>query len=134
MAVCEDLSIMENPTGSISIEQEPVAEQEEVAVPLIGGDMAENDIKANFNALLYLMTEQMAVQLKMMDLMIRKELVTPEEMNDEVLYVTGDQEGLTEIYNEMFTRFVGYFAALKKLHEDGRIFEAEAQTPVSEEN
>lgn len=127
---------MSDASGSINIQQNPVdepVEQEEVAIPLIGGRMDENEVKANFNALLYLMTEQMAVQLKMMDLLVRKEMVSPEEMNDSVLAVTGNQEELTTIYNEMFTRFVGYFAALKKLQEDGRIHEAEVQTPVNEE-
>lgn len=120
---------MDNVRGSINIGQEPPAAPNappENAVPLIGGDMDIEEIKANFNALLYLMTEQMAVQLKVLDLLVEKELATPEELNEQVLSVTGDQEQLSGIYNEMFSRFVGYYSSLRKLMADGKVFQADA--------
>jgi len=96
-----------------------------VAIPLIGGDLGIEEIKANFNALLYLQTEQMAILLKLLDFLVKKELATPEEMNNEILAVTGDKDQLTGIYNEMFTRFVGYYSSLRKLMADGKIMKAD---------
>lgn len=117
--------------GSINIQQEEPKitdnpeELDQVAIPLIGGDLGMEEIKANFNALLYLQTEQMAILLKLMDFMVKKELASPEEMNEEILSVTGDKEQLTGIYNEMFTRFVGYYSSLRKLMADGKIMQAD---------
>jgi hypothetical protein len=121
--------IMADATGSVTIGQkapEGSNGPDDRAIPLIGGQMDVDEIKANFNALLYLMTEQMAVQLKLMEVMVANGVVTPEDLNEKVLSVTGNQEELSGTYNEMFTRFVGYFSALKKLQEDGKIFEAGA--------
>ena len=118
--------------GSINIEQEEPKitdnpeELDQVAIPLIGGDLGMEEIKANFNALLYLQTEQMAILLKVLDFMVAKDLASPEEMNENILGVTGDKEQLTTIYNEMFTRFVGYYSSLRKLMADGKIFQADA--------
>ena len=118
--------------GSINIEQEEPKitenpeELDQVAIPLIGGDLGMEEVKANFNALLYLQTEQMAILLKVLDFLVAKDLATPKEMNDDVLSVTGDKEQLTGIYNEMFTRFVGYYSSLRKLMADGKIMQADA--------
>lgn len=125
---------MSNVGGSISITQEETAPQEDVAIPLIGGDLGMEEVKANFNALLYLQTEQMAVMLKLVDLLVRKEVATADEMNDEVLSVTADAKELTAIYNEMFARFVGYYSSLRKLMADGKIFEADAVVDVGEQD
>ncbi|KKM00838.1 hypothetical protein LCGC14_1800480 [marine sediment metagenome] len=117
--------------GSINIQQEEPKitknpkELDQVAIPLIGGDLGIEEIKANFNALLYLQTEQMAILLKLLDFLVKKELATPEEMNNEILAVTGDKDQLTGIYNEMFTRFVGYYSSLRKLMADGKIMKAD---------
>ncbi len=117
--------------GSINIQQEEPKitenpeELDQVAIPLIGGDLGIEEIKANFNALLYLQTEQMAILLKLLDFMVAKELATAEEMNNEILAVTGDKNQLTGIYNEMFTRFVGYYSSLRKLMADGKIMQAD---------
>ena len=117
--------------GSVNIKQEEPKitdnpeELDEVAIPLIGGDLGMEEIKANFNALLYLQTEQMAILLKLLDFLVKKELATPEEMNDQILAVTGDKEQLTGIYNELFTRFVGYYSSLRKLMADGKIMKAD---------
>ena len=117
--------------GSINIEQEEPKitenpeELDQVAIPLIGGDLGMEEVKANFNALLYLQTEQMAILLKLLDFLVAKELATPEEMNDQILSVTGDKEQLTGIYNEMFTRFVGYYSSLRKLMADGKVMQAD---------
>jgi hypothetical protein len=126
MALCEGIRIMADVSGSINIGQEPVDAPPADAIPLIGGDMGLDEIKANFNALLYLMTEQMAVQLKVLDLLAEKGMATPEEMNEKILSVTGSQEQLSQIYNEMFTRFVGYYSSLRQLMADGKIFQADA--------
>ncbi|KKK82309.1 hypothetical protein LCGC14_1778800 [marine sediment metagenome] len=129
--------------GSINIQQEEPKitenpkELDQVAIPLIGGDLGIEEIKANFNALLYLQTEQMAILLKLLDFMVAKELATAEEMNNEILAVTGDKNQLTGIYNEMFTRFVGYYSSLRKLMADGKIMQADVvmdTTPKGEQN
>ena len=123
---------MTNAVGSVSIEQEEpkITEDpkdlDQTAIPLIGGDLSMEEIKSNFNALLYLQTEQMAVLLKLLDLLVAKDLATPEDMNDKVLSVTGDKEQLTSIYNELFTRFVGYYSSLRKLMADGKVMQADA--------
>ena len=123
---------MTNVGGSINIQQEEPKitdnpeELDQVAIPLIGGDLGMEEVKANFNALLYLQTEQMAILLKLLDYMVSKDLATAEDMNDKILAVTGDKEQLTSIYNEMFTRFVGYYSSLRKLMADGKIFQADA--------
>lgn len=117
---------MADVSGSINIGQETASAPPPDAIPLIGGDMDIEEIKANFNALLYLMTEQMAVQLKVLDFLAEKGLATPDELNEKILSVTGDQEGLSSIYNEMFSRFVGYYSSLRKLMADGKIFQADA--------
>ncbi|MEE8114643.1 MAG: hypothetical protein V3T23_09840 [Nitrososphaerales archaeon] len=129
--------------SSINIQQEEPKitenpeELDQVAIPLIGGDLGMEEIKANFNALLYLQTEQMAILLKLLDFLAKKELATPEEMNDQILSVTGDKNQLTNIYNEMFTRFVGYYSSLRKLMADGKIMQADAVidlNPQGEQN
>lgn len=134
---------MVNTTASINIQQEEPKitenpeELDQVAIPLIGGDLGIEEIKANFNALLYLQTEQMAILLKLLDFMVAKELATAEEMNDKILAVTGDKNQLTSIYNEMFTRFVGYYSSLRKLMADGKIMQADAvvnTSPKGEQN
>jgi hypothetical protein len=136
MALCERIIIMADVSGSINIGQEPEnnappAPPEgnappEQAIPLIGGDMDIEEIKANFNALLYLTTEVMAIQLKVLDLLVEKGVAEPQELNEKVLSVTGEADQLSSIYNEMFTRFVGYYSSLRKLMEDGKIFQADA--------
>lgn len=130
---------MTNVHGSINVQQEEVKitdnpeELQEVAIPLIGGDLGMEEIKANFNALLYLQTEQMAILLKVIDHLVAKEMATPEEMNDNVLSVTGDKDQLTAIYNEMFTRFVGYYSSLRKLMADGKIMTADAVVDLDQQ-
>jgi hypothetical protein len=117
--------------GSINIQQEEPKitenpeELDQVAIPLIGGDLGMEEIKANFNALLYLQTEQMAILLKLLDFMVAKDLASAEDMNEKILSVTGDKDQLTGIYNEMFTRFVGYYSSLRKLMADGKIMQAD---------
>jgi hypothetical protein len=123
---------VEIPEAEVDMENGPVG-PEDVAIPLIGGDMGMDEVKANFNALLYLQTEQMAVLLKVIDLLVKKEIGTKEEMNDEVLGVTGDQEQLTAIYNEMFSRFVGYYSSLRRLMADGKIFQADATVDLDQQ-
>ncbi len=123
---------VEIPETEIDMENGPVG-PEDVAIPLIGGEMGMDEVKANFNALLYLQTEQMAVMLKVIDLLVKKEIGTAEEMNDEVLGVTGDQEQLTAIYNEMFSRFVGYYSSLRRLMADGKIFQADATVDLDQQ-
>lgn len=129
--------------GSVNIQQEEPKitespeELDQVAIPLIGGDLGMEEIKANFNALLYLQTEQMAILLKLLDFIVSKDLATAEEMNDQILSVTGDKEQLTGIYNEMFTRFVGYYSSLRKLMADGKIMQADVvvdTSPQGEQN
>ncbi len=118
--------------GSINIEQEEPKitdnpeELDQIAIPLIGGDLGMEEVKANFNALLYLQTEQMAILLKLLDYMVAKDLASAEDMNEKILSVTGDKDQLTGIYNEMFTRFVGYYSSLRKLMADGKIMQADA--------
>jgi hypothetical protein len=137
---------MKNVGGSINIQQEEAdlpdveidmengpTSREDVAIPLIGGDMGMDEVKANFNALLYLQTEQMAVLLKVIDLLVEKDLGTAEEMNEKILGVTGDQEQLTSIYNEMFGRFVGYYSSLRRLMADGKIFQADAAVDLDQQ-
>ena len=130
---------MTNVQGSTSIAQEAPSstanpeELDQVAIPLIGGDLGMDEIKANFNALLYLQTEQMAILLKLLDLLVKKGVATGEEMNEEVLAVTADRDGLTQIYNEMFTRFVGYYSSLRKLMVDGKIMKTDAVVDLSEQ-
>lgn len=141
--LCEGMVIMGTVGGSISIQQEEPKitdnpeELDQVAIPLIGGDLGMEEVKANFNALLYLQTEQMAVLLKLLDLLVRNGVATQEDMNDEVLAVTGDKEQLTSIYNEMFTRFVGYYSSLRKLMADGKVMKADVvvdTNPNGEQN
>ena len=108
----------------------------DVVIPMIGGEMTLNEIKANFNALLYLLTEFMGVNLKLLDLLLEKEVTTSEEINEKVLSVTGNKEELTQIYNELFSRFVGYVNAIHQLQAEGKIFKAstEAKTENSNES
>jgi hypothetical protein len=54
-------------------------------------------------------------------------------MNEEILGVTGDQNQLTAIYNEMFSRFVGYYSSLRRLMADGKIFKADATVDISDQ-
>lgn len=130
---------MANIQGSISIEQEPPKitdnpeELDQVAIPLIGGDLSMEEVKANFNALLYLQTEQMAILLKILDMLSKKGIATTDELNEDVLSVTGDKEELTLIYNEMFTRFVGYYSSLRKLMADGKIMKTDVVVDLSKQ-
>ncbi len=114
---------MDKVTGSLNLNQTPPpGRPNDKAVPLLGGNMEPEEVKANFNALLYLVTEVMAVQMRTLDLLIEKEIVTGDEVNEKVLAVTGDQEELSLVYNELFTRFVGYYSALRQLMADGKVF------------
>lgn len=72
-----------------------------------------NELKANFNALLYLLTENMAVSLELLKKLNEKEVLTDDEV-DQVLEVTGNKEELTRVYNEVFTRFIGYYQAVMR--------------------
>jgi len=123
---------MNDISGSTTIEQETVKEEEPVAIPLIGGSMNLEEIKANFNALLYLMTENMGIQLKLMEALVQKEVLTADDMNEKVLSVTGDKEELTLVYNEMFSRFVGYYTSLRQLMADGKVFEMKGDENVDD--
>ncbi len=114
---------MINATGTLNLNQTaPPSQPDDVVVPLLGGTMDAEEVKANFNALLYLVTEVMAVQLKLIDLLVEKEVATGDEVNEKILAITGDKEGLTQVYNELFTRFVGYSSSLRQLMADGKVF------------
>jgi len=122
-------------TGSLNLTQTPPEDRpDDVVVPLLGGDMDKDELKANFNALLYLLTENMSVSLKTLDLLTEKGLITAEEANEGVLSVTGSKEELTQTYNEIFQRFVGYYSSLRQMMADGQIFkegEGNAKTTSS---
>lgn len=114
---------MNSVTGSMNLNQTPPdGRPDDVVVPLLGGNMDADEVKANFNALLYLLTEMMAVQIKTIELLSEKEVATPEEINEKILGVTGNKEELTQTYNELFTRFVGYYSSLRQLMADGKVF------------
>lgn len=100
------------------------ASEPEIAIPMVGGDMGVEALKANFNALLYLLTEQMAVQKKLL-LVLSEKSVLSEDQTDAVLAVTEDKEVLTATYGELFARFVGYYSSVRQLLQDGKIFTEE---------
>lgn len=81
----------------------------------LDGDVeyTSRELKANFNALLYLLTENMAVSLEILRKLNDKELMSAEEVDD-VLKVTGNKDSLSNVYNEVFTRFVGYYQAVQQ--------------------
>jgi hypothetical protein len=117
---------MVDATGNTTINQtEPEKNQPDQMVPMLGGDMDIEEVKANFNALLYLLTEQMAVQLALLDTLVKKDLLAADEINEDILKVTGNQEELVHVYNELFSRFVGYYSSLRKLMADGKVLNKE---------
>lgn len=90
-------------------------------------DYDMNELKGNFNALLYMVTETMAVSLEILKKLHEKELLTAED-TDAVLEVTGNKQELTRVYNEVFTRFVGYYQAIMRTIIEEQ--EAAAVTPA----
>ncbi len=110
-------------TGSLNLTQTPPEDRpDDQVVPMLAGKMDPDEVKANFNALLYLMTEQMAVQQKLIHLLVEKEIITADEVNGQILEVTGNKEALTGVYNEMFVRFIGYCDAIRQMFKDGKVF------------
>lgn len=91
-----------------------------------------DEIKANFNAMLYLLTENMAVSLEILKRLQEKEVLS-EEDNNEILSVTGDKEGLTRVYNEVFTRFIGYYQSVQRMIQEDR-FDTPAENLVQEDS
>lgn len=90
-----------------------------------------NEIKANFNALLYLLTENMAVSLEILKKLRGLEVLTEEQI-DEVLSITGNKSELTQVYNEVFTRFIGYYQSVQRMIQEGS-FDTPAENLVREE-
>lgn len=78
-----------------------------------------DEIKANFNAMLYLLTENMAVSLEILKRLKGLEVLTEEHTN-EILSVTGDRDELTRVYNEVFTRFIGYYQSVQRMIQEER--------------
>lgn len=71
------------------------------------------DIRLNFNCLIYLFTEQMAMFNELTKLL--KEQAIFDDADIRTIYsVTGDKEVLSLVYQAVFQRFIEYYASLKQ--------------------
>lgn len=86
-----------------------------------------DELKANFNSLLYLLTETMALNISTVQMLAKKGIIDEEEFK-KVFSVTGDKEALTNVYNELFGRFVGYYGKVREMIADGSY---QAMSPVA---
>ncbi|MBD3261021.1 MAG: hypothetical protein GF334_04965 [Candidatus Altiarchaeales archaeon] len=94
---------------------------------------SDEELKANFNAMLYLLTESMAVHMELLKVLQEKGTLSGEEA-DKVLNVTGDKQALVGVYNEVFTRFTGYYQAVRNMIETENARFAPAENSANEEN
>lgn len=94
---------------------------------------SDEELKANFNAMLYLVTESMAVHMETLKLLQEKGVLSKEEV-DRVLNVTGDKQALVGVYNEVFTRFTGYYQAVRNMIENEKSRFAPAENSANGEN
>lgn len=85
-------------------------------------DGDKEELIANFNAILYLLTEQMGINLALLDLLVEKGILTQEEANEKVLSVTGDKSTLTHVYQQLYGRFINYYGAVREMIEKGSYY------------
>ena len=90
-----------------------------------------DELKANFNSTLYLLTEQMTVVIAIMQLLKDKGIINDEELNS-VFSVTGDKDKLVDVYNTIFARFINYFGRVKETLEKGEMTPPVGATPFAE--
>lgn len=77
-----------------------------------------NELKGNFNAILYLLTESIALNVRVTEVLAEKEVLSDEDVAS-IFAVTGDKERLTAIYQEVFQRFVNYYGAVQNTIQSG---------------
>ena len=97
-----------NPTPPESERPEaPAAPTQNVHAPL-----DPLDIRLNFNCMLYLFTELLALQNELVVLLKERGDLSEEEVV-RIYGVTSKQEGLARVYKPVFSRFMEYYVNLK---------------------
>lgn len=71
------------------------------------------DIRLNFNCMLYLFTELMALNNELMVVLLERGDLTQEEVT-RIYQVTADKDALVKIYQPVFARFMDYYVATKR--------------------
>lgn len=79
----------------------------------IHSDLDPIDIRLNFNALLYLFTELIAIFNQLVLTMKEKETITDAEIK-KIYEITTEKDVLTRTYTPVFNRFMEYYIATKK--------------------
>jgi len=80
----------------------------------------EAAMKANFSALLYVITEQQALFGRLLEVMLANGDLSDVQLK-KVTDVYGDQETLQPVYEDVYKRFAWYFMATKEMILEGKV-------------
>ncbi len=71
------------------------------------------DIRLNFNCMLYLFTELVAIFNELVKIMKEKENLTEDDIK-RIYQITTNKEDLSRVYQPVFNRFMEYYVATKQ--------------------
>ena len=80
----------------------------------------EAAMKANFSALLYVITEQQALLGKLLEVMLTNGILSDAQLK-KVTEVYGDEDVLQPVYEDVYKRFAWYFMATKEMIMEGAV-------------
>ena len=89
------------------------------------------DIRLNFNCMLYLFTELVALFNELVLIMKEKESLTDADIQ-RIYKITADKEGLSRVYKPVFNRFMEYYVATKEdvTGEKPQVIRVSSDTPA----
>ncbi len=117
-------------TETINLNPEAAA-----ASPPVGQDVHAPveplDIRLNFNCMLYLFTELVALFNELVLILKEKETLTEADIK-RIFEITADKEGLSKVYQPVFNRFMEYYVATRKdvTGEEPQVVRVDSDTPA----
>ena len=89
------------------------------------------DIRLNFNCMLYLFTELVALFNELVLILKEKESLTDDDIK-RIYQITADKESLSKVYKPVFNRFMEYYVATKKdvTGEEPQVVRVSSDTPA----
>ena len=106
--------------------EEPVATAQNVYAPV-----EPVDIRLNFNCMLYLFTELVALFNELVLIFKERGDLTDEEI-ERIYKITANKEGLSKVYQPVFNRFMEYYVATKQdvTGEKPQVVGVDSDTPA----
>ena len=97
-----------------TIELDPTVNSTEVRPPVnVNAPIEPLDIRLNFNCMLYLFTELMALFNELIKTLHEKEQVTEDDIR-RIFAITADKDTLMQTYQPVFNRFMEYYVLTKQ--------------------